>query len=187
MRPRVFIIPQLRGKFSDIGEPDTLSEELRFVLEKRPDQFLGFIQYLWAFDGPRVTKSPSLVAEIQGLPAQDLSTGDDALKLHETWVPLNVLREKVRHYMESPDKFPFVKLGTETPTDMAIHTQWSFLVKDLGVNSQDNMDFLLKILNSIELSGDVLSSWQTEKVFELYTAINTRLQLAIEGEKELAL
>ncbi|KAH7188072.1 uncharacterized protein B0J16DRAFT_396233 [Fusarium flagelliforme] len=161
---------------------DILNEE-----PTAPHQFLGFIQYLWASDGPRVMKSPSLVPEIQGLPAQSLCTGDRSLRLQDTWVPLKVLRESVWHYMESPDEFPFLDLGNESAMDVAIYTKWDFLVKDLGVKRQNDMAFLLEILNSIKLSCREISSWQTEKVFDLYTAINKRLQLAVSGERGRAL
>jgi hypothetical protein len=187
LQPRASNEPQLSRGVSGFVNADLLSEELRFVLEKRPDQYLGFVQHLWAFDGPRVMKVPSLVAEIQGLPAQNLCTRNRSLRLKDTWVPLKVLRESVSHYMESPDYFPFLNLGNETLMDIVIDTKWDFLVKDLGVKRQNDMVFLLEILKSIKLSSDVLSSWQTKKVLELYAAINTRLQLAIEGEKERAL
>ncbi|RFN43398.1 hypothetical protein FIE12Z_12366 [Fusarium flagelliforme] len=188
LEPRALTKPQLSwGVPAIVKTEEVLAVELRFVLEKRPDQFLGFIQYLWASDGPRVMKSPSLVPEIQGLPAQSLCTGDRSLRLQDTWVPLKVLRESVWHYMESPDEFPFLDLGNESAMDVAIYTKWDFLVKDLGVKRQNDMAFLLEILNSIKLSCRELSSWQTEKVFDLYTAINKRLQLAVSGERGRAL
>jgi len=185
--PRASTKPQSSWGTPDNGEADVLSEEVRFVLEKLPDQFLGFLQYLWAFDGPRVMKSPSLVSEIQGLSAGNLCIGNSSPRLQHTWVPLKVFRERVSHYMESPDEFPFLNLGEERSMDMAIYSKWNFLVMDLGVKRQDNIDLLLEILNSIKISCHELSPWQTGKVFELYTAINTRLQLANPGEKERAL
>ncbi|WXC50654.1 hypothetical protein QX201_010336 [Fusarium graminearum] len=187
LQPRALTKLQLSRGVSGIVNADFLSEELRFVLDKRPDQFLGFVQYLWAFDGPRVMKVPSLVAEIQGLSAQNLCTRGRPLRLQDTWVPLQVLRESVWHYMESPNEFPFLVLGNEKSMDVAIHTKWNFLAKDLGVKRQKDIGFLLEILNSIKSSCHELSSWQTDKVFELYTAINTRLQLAVSGEKKQAL
>ena len=187
LKPKALINLQLSRGVSGIVNAGVLSEELRFVHEKRPDKFLGLIQYLWAFDVPRATKVSFLVAEVQGLPAQDLCTGGRSVRLQDTWVPLKALQESVKHYMKNANEFPFLDLGNENDMDVAIYTKWDFLVKDLGVKRQNDMAFLLEILNSIKLSCHELSSWQAKKVFELYAAINMRLQLAIDGERERAL
>ncbi|KAL5590035.1 hypothetical protein FOVSG1_011902 [Fusarium oxysporum f. sp. vasinfectum] len=165
---------------------DVLSEEYKYVFKHRPDRFLGFVQHLWAFDGPRLLKNPTLVSEIQGLPAQNLCAVDRSLNLQNTWVPLKELKERVQHYMEYPDEFPFLKLEEEKDMNVAIATKWSFLTKHFSVKWKNDMDFLLEILDSIKHSRNTLSPWQTAKVIELYTAIRARLRWSIGDERERA-
>ncbi|KAH7158384.1 hypothetical protein DER46DRAFT_685461, partial [Fusarium sp. MPI-SDFR-AT-0072] len=149
--------------------------------------FLGFVQHLWLFDGPRLLKNPTLVSEIQGLPAQNLCVVDRSLNLQDTWVPLKELKDCVKQYMEYPDEFPFLKLEKEEHMDLAIGTKWSFLTKHFSVKWKNDMDFLLEILESIKHSCNRLSPWQTGKVIELYTAIRARFLKSIGDERERAL
>ncbi|KAJ4248443.1 hypothetical protein NW762_012780 [Fusarium torreyae] len=171
---------------STIDETDVLSEEAKYVFKHRPDRFLGFVQHLWAFEGPRVLRSPALVSEIQGLSAQNLCAVNRSLKLQDTWVPRKEFKDCVKHYMEYPNEFPFLKLEEEEQMDLAIATRWSFL-KHFGVKSKNNMDFLLEILQSIKHSCSTISPWQATKVIELYNAIRARFKISIGDEKERAL
>ncbi|KAF4439394.1 hypothetical protein FACUT_4149 [Fusarium acutatum] len=187
-RPKTLVEQEPNGDISSItDEIDALSEEYEYVFKHRPDRFLGFIQHLWVFDGPRLLKNPTLVSEIQGLPAQKLCAVDRSLNLQNTWVPLKELKDCVQHYMEYPDKFPFLKLEEEKDMNAAIATKWSFLTKHFSVKWKNDMDFLLEILESIKHSCNTLSPWQTAKVIELYTAILARFRWSIGDEKERAL
>ncbi|KAH7216265.1 hypothetical protein DER44DRAFT_765808 [Fusarium oxysporum] len=186
-RPRTLVEQESNRDISSITDQiDVLSEEYKYVFKHRPDRFLGFVQHLWAFDGPRLLKNPTLVSEIQGLPAQNLCAVDRSLNLQNTWVPLKELKERVQHYMEYPDEFPFLKLEEEKDMNVAIATKWSFLTKHFSVKWKNDMDFLLEILDSIKHSRNTLSPWQTAKVIELYTAIRARLRWSIGDERERA-
>ncbi|KAF4335668.1 hypothetical protein FBEOM_10468 [Fusarium beomiforme] len=187
-RPKTLVEQESNGDISSItDEIDILSEEYKYVFKNRPDRFLGFIQHLWAFDGPRLLKNPTLVSEIQGLPAQNLCIVKRSLNLQNTWVPLKELKDCVQHYMEYPDEFPFLKLEEEKDMNVAITSKWSFLTKHFGVKWKNDMDFLLEILESIKHSCNTLSPWQTAKVIELYTTIRARFRWSIGDEKERAL
>ncbi|KAF5576686.1 hypothetical protein FPCIR_12476 [Fusarium pseudocircinatum] len=188
-RRKTLVEQEPNGNISSISdEADVLSEEYQYVFKHHPDRFLGFIQHLWAFDGPRLLKSPTLVSEIQGLPAQKLCAVDRPLNLQDTWVPLKELKDCVQHYMEYPDKFPFLKLEEEEEDiNVATATKWSFLTKHFSVKWRNDMDFLLDILESIKHSCNTLSPWQMAKVIELYSAILARFRESIGDEKERAL
>ncbi|KAI7764661.1 hypothetical protein LZL87_003866 [Fusarium oxysporum] len=187
-RPKTLVEQESNGDISSITDDiDVLSEEYKYVFRNRPDRFLGFVQHLWLFDGPRLLKNPTLVSEIQGLPAQNLCIVDRSLNLQDTWVPLKELKDCVKQYMEYPDEFPFLKLEKEEHMDLAIGTKWSFLTKHFSVKWKNDMDFLLEILESIKHSCNRLSPWQTGKVIELYTAIRARFLKSIGDERERAL
>ncbi|KAF5021901.1 hypothetical protein F66182_6049 [Fusarium sp. NRRL 66182] len=113
----------LGGQESTTGEMDVLSEDYEYVLKHHPARLLGLVQHLWAFDGPRLLRSPNLVSEIQGLAAQNLCAVDRPLNLRDAWVPFKELKECVEHYMEYPDEFPFLKLEGEEQMDLAIATK----------------------------------------------------------------
>lgn len=164
---------------------DILSEEYRYVFNHHPNRFLGFFQHRWAFDGPRLLKSPTLVSKVQRLPAQNLCVVTRLLKLQDTWVPLKELKDCVKHYMEYPGEFPFLKIE-EKHMDLAIATKWSFLTKHFGVRWKNDMDFLLGILGSIKHLRNGISDWQTAKVIQLYTTIRARFPISTDDEKERA-
>ncbi|EWY80902.1 hypothetical protein FOYG_15198 [Fusarium oxysporum NRRL 32931] len=185
-RPKTLAEQEPNGDISATDEIDVLSEEYKYVLKHRPDRFLGFTQYLWAFEGPQLLKNPTLVSEIQEFPARNLCVMDRSLNLQNTWVPLKELKEYAKHYMEYPDEFPFLKLKEEKDMDLAIATKWGFLTKAFSVKCKNDMDFLLEILESIKHSCHTMSPWQTAKVIELYIAISARLQCSIGDEKDRA-
>ncbi|PNP59707.1 hypothetical protein FNYG_14838 [Fusarium nygamai] len=112
---------------------------------------------------------------------------DRSLNLQNTWVPLRELKDCVQHYMEYPNEFPFLKLEEEKDMNVAIATKWSFLTEHFSVKWENDMDFLLEILESIKHSCKMLSPWQTAKVIELYATIRARFRRSIGDEKERAL
>ncbi|RBA12729.1 hypothetical protein FPRO05_04179 [Fusarium proliferatum] len=110
-----------------------------------------------------------------------------SLNLQDTWIPLKELKDCVKQYMEYPDEFPFLKLEKEEHMDLAIGTKWTYLTKHFSVKWENDMDFLLEILESIKHSCNRLSPWQTGKVVELYTAIRARFLESIGDERERTL
>ncbi|KAI1061179.1 hypothetical protein LB506_011572 [Fusarium annulatum] len=186
--PKTLAEQESNGGISSITDDiDVLSEEYKYVFKNRPDRFLGFVQHLWVFDGPRLLKNPALVSEIKGLPAQNLCVAGRSLNLQDTWIPLKELKDCVKQYMEYPDEFPFLKLEKEEHMDLAIGTKWTYLTKHFSVKWENDMDFLLEILESIKHSCNRLSPWQTGKVVELYTAIRARFLESIGDERERTL
>ncbi|KAG4293456.1 hypothetical protein FPRO06_00041 [Fusarium proliferatum] len=160
------------------------------TLEMKMEMPWRTIVYLPGMDHPYAPRSLmglALVSEIKGLPAQNLCVAGRSLNLQDTWIPLKELKDCVKQYMEYPDEFPFLKLEKEEHMDLAIGTKWTFLTKHFSVKWENDMDFLLEILESIKHSCNRLSPWQTGKVIELYTAIRARFLESIGDERERTL
>ncbi|KAF5963080.1 hypothetical protein FCOIX_13958, partial [Fusarium coicis] len=121
------------------------------------------------------------------LPGMDHPYAPRNLMGLDTWVPRKELKDCVKQYMEYPDEFPFLKLEKEEHMDLAIGTKWSFLTKHFSVKWENDMDFLLEILESIKHSCNRLSPWQTGKVIQLYTTIRERFLESIGDERERTL
>ena len=80
--------------------------------------------------------------------------------------------------MEQPDHFPFLK-SEDDDTDLGPGMKWIFLSKHFSVGKDDDNDFLLKILNFIEVScPESLSIVQTQRLFDLFVVIYVKLAVA---------
>ncbi|KAF0643247.1 hypothetical protein FPSE5266_06898 [Fusarium pseudograminearum] len=165
---------------------NVLSEQCKHVLENCPDRFLGLIQHLWQDDGPHITKSPSLLSEIQQLPAKDLCGVSRPVKLRQTWFPLPHLQDIAKTYLEYPSEFPFLKIEEEKNMTVTVTTKWGFLTEYLGVKDKNSLEFLLQLLECIKHSWDRESIWQMQKIFELYSTIRKQFSTSSREEKKRA-
>ncbi|KAM5345808.1 hypothetical protein ACJ41O_011669 [Fusarium nematophilum] len=157
---------------------DALSDTFLYVLQHRPDKFLGLFEHLWLHEKSNLLEKPTLRSEIQDLSANHLCRVNFPLKLRETWLPFERLQDLVQRYMEHPEQFPFLIVEQ---SDMAqfFGTRWDFLSKYFSVGKDDGLDFLLGILDCIQRSCPEPSSvQQTQKVFDLYVAIYAKLAVA---------
>ena len=162
----------------------TLSAAFMYVFEHRNDQFLGAFEYLWHQEGHEIQKSRDLQQAVKDLPASQLCGVSFPLKLQEAWLPLPNLRHSVRKYMEHPEEFPFLRIEESDGLD-TLDRKWSFLSTYFSVGRQGNISFLLQILRRIEGSCPTPSSVrQSQRVFELYVALDATLLLANDQERE---
>ncbi|EKJ72852.1 hypothetical protein FPSE_06898 [Fusarium pseudograminearum CS3096] len=174
------------GGSSTFSKANVLSEQCKHVLENCPDRFLGLIQHLWQDDGPHITKSPSLLSEIQQLPAKDLCGVSRPVKLRQTWFPLPHLQDIAKTYLEYPSEFPFLKIEEEKNMTVTVTTKWGFLTEYLGVKDKNSLEFLLQLLECIKHSWDRESIWQMQKIFELYSTIRKQFSTSSREEKKRA-
>lgn len=159
---------------------DSLSEAFLYVLEHRPEKFLGLLEYLWPFE-----RSPSnnLREKIMNLPAKDLCGLSFPLRLRDSWLPLQNLRDSTSRYMEHPDQFPFLKFQDTEMTEQ-FATKWSFLSKYFSVKMDGNLEFLLEILRHLERSCPKPSSICQTKAYYLYADVYIKLASAQDQERE---
>ncbi|KAF5562721.1 ATPase-like ATP-binding domain-containing protein [Fusarium napiforme] len=158
-----------------------LSDVFLYILEHRPEKFLGLFEHLWLHEKSSLVTNQALRLKIEDLPAKKLCGVDYSLKLKEAWLPLKYLRHSVDRYMEYPKQFPFLKLEESDITEQ-IALKWHFLSDYFSVSRADNLDFLLQILHCIQIScPERPSESQTQKVFDLYVAIYARLAVGSDG------
>ncbi|KAH7173247.1 uncharacterized protein B0J16DRAFT_405610 [Fusarium flagelliforme] len=157
---------------------DALSEPFLWVFNHRPESFLGLFEHLWLTEGKKLLKSQTLVSKVQDLSAKQLCKVDFSPKIKHTWLPFPKLQELVQRYMAHPDQFPFLRIeGDDTGLDPG--AKWNFLTKHFSVGKDDDIEFLLEILNCIERSCPEPSSIrQSQRVLGLYVAIYAKLSVA---------
>jgi hypothetical protein len=161
-----------------------LSAAFMYVLEHRTDQFLGMFEYLWHQEGHDIRNSRALQQVVKDLPAGELCGVNFPLKLQDAWLPLENLQYSVRKYMEHPEEFPFLRIEEVERPDM-LDNKWSFLSIYFSVGRQDDISFLLDILCHIVESCHTPSSVrQSQRVFDLYVALDAKLLLANDQERE---
>lgn len=149
----------------------SLSEAFLYVLEHRSDAFLGLFEHLWVYESSCLRDNDHLRHQICELPAKDLCNVNYALRLQDTWLPLEDLKEDVSRYMEDSKSFPFLKIDASEMTDQFV-SKWQFLCSYFSVGHKENLNFLLEILDRIEKNCPKLPSIsQTQHVYELYVAI----------------
>ncbi|KAI8670009.1 hypothetical protein NCS56_00804700 [Fusarium sp. Ph1] len=159
---------------------DDLSHPFLYVLEHRPDEFLALFEHLWPYEKSSLLSSRTLRSRVQNLSAKQLCGVNFSLRLRETWLPFQHLRDSVVRYMEHPEQFPFLKLG-ESDMTQRFGTRWDFLSEYFSVGKDDNVDFFLDILSCIERSCPEPSSVrQSQMVFDLYAAIYAKLAVAYD-------
>ncbi|KAJ4014666.1 hypothetical protein NW752_007437 [Fusarium irregulare] len=157
---------------------DALSESFLWVFSHRPERFLGLFECLWLHERKKVLKNPTLVSKIQDLSAEMLCEVKFSPKLKNTWLPYPYLQESVERYMEHPDQFPFLKIE-RNDEDLGPGMKWNFLSKYFSVGKDDDIEFLLEILESIERSCPYVPSIsQIQRVLQLYVAIYAKLAVA---------
>ncbi|KAH7166472.1 hypothetical protein EDB81DRAFT_713041 [Dactylonectria macrodidyma] len=156
---------------------DALSDTFLYVFEHRPEEFLGLFEHLWLHEKSELLRKRTLRNKIEDLPAKQLCGVNFSLKLKEAWLPFENLRASVKRYMEHPEQFPFLKFE-DSDISQRFGTKWNFLNEYFSVGKDDSMDFLLEILRCVERSCPKPSTGQSQKVFDLYVAIYSKLAVA---------
>lgn len=158
-----------------------ISDSFLYVLEHRPDRFLGLFEHLWPHEKSLLLRNQTPRSQINGLDAKSLCQVNFTVRLRDTWLPFKHLRNSIDRYMEHPKEFPFL-IFEDLDNIQDIGTRWSFLTEYFSVGKDENVDFLLDILYYIEQScPEPCSVSQSRKVFDLYIALYAKL--AVAGDK----
>ncbi|KAK4235362.1 hypothetical protein C8A03DRAFT_36794 [Achaetomium macrosporum] len=164
---------------------DALSETVSYVATHRPKEFLGLLKYLWQYEGSDISSSVILKRELSGISAELLCGGEarfPGLPLHETWLPIQDLKQERWRYMKDTEPFPFLDLG-ETTSEEELNTQWMFLHWHLSVGKDDNLKFFLDIafwINNASPGSPPASA--SQRMLDLYTMIDAKYQVATDQQ-----
>ncbi|KAF9773489.1 hypothetical protein IL306_008684, partial [Fusarium sp. DS 682] len=162
---------------------ESLSDEFHYVLLQSPDRFLDLLKHSWIRQEDKLSKNANIVSEIRNLPAGKLCGVEFMPKLQETWLPLKRLKDMVDSYMENPKEFPFLQISEDDTEDVG--SKWNFLSQHFLVGNDDDLDFYLEILSSIQRScsePDFMS--QFHKLADLYGAINAKFAASSDQARD---
>jgi hypothetical protein len=123
-----------------------LSKECRSIAKHLPDKFVGFLSYCWEIEGEELEESSTLLSQLKGF---EVSCQDSCSveKLSKTYLPLPELQQQCQRYLprDCCSSFPFLELGK--PVEQGgYQAEWGFLVKNLGVGVNQDLEFVLRIL-----------------------------------------
>jgi hypothetical protein len=154
---------------------NSLSVECLDTASTRAGEFLGFLGYLWPLEGDilRIT-TPLLNALKQ---TRVLCMNEKREKLCNTYLPLKPLLGVHRRFL-GDEYFPFIQSSELFGQDEVSHL-WSFLVRSLGVGSQDNVSFRLQLMACLKwanLNAERLDN--PSGVIDLYQSIDARLRIS---------
>lgn len=154
-----------------------ISEAARHVLFYKPLTFLVFLEYLWK-QLPENAKTDRAKAIVRGLDVRTICGKRRRLTLQYTWLPTPKLHDVLSRYMENPGDFKsFLRIEGFNASTNAPVSKWSFLCRDFSVDNENNLRFLVHILEDLSNSPRV-SRIQLQKLCKLYSAIYDRFVLA---------
>lgn len=153
-----------------------LSNAWILVTKHRHEKVLGLLEYLWKYEGTKITTSSALKAMIAETNATKLC-GKELLfpcTLGETYMPFPNLRQLCEHYMEPNEQFPFLNFEDLESTE-TLSTKWMFLHTNFGVGKDDCREFLLSVLQWIKILNPKASLLRRQqRVMDLYVAIDAK-------------
>ncbi|ORY68490.1 uncharacterized protein BCR38DRAFT_521547 [Pseudomassariella vexata] len=122
----------------------SLTSVCRYVMEHRPEEFLGLLQFHWASIQQDVMASDSIRDEIA---KTKVPCGNGEFeKLSNTYLPISDLEERCEEY-QIADDFPFLSFDdTLCPDDLSA---WDFLHTAFGVGKHDDLGFYLEMLEHV--------------------------------------
>ncbi|KAK3936617.1 hypothetical protein QBC46DRAFT_461396 [Diplogelasinospora grovesii] len=146
----------------------SLSQECLYVAMNLPNKFIGFLQYLWAFEGDELSGNTSLAEEVCSLHV--LCQGEEMCELCHTWLPLPRLKQLCARYLEEHEVFPFLELEAPLLTD-EVASKWGFL-DIFEVSREDDIQFYLTMLRQIQERNTEVN--RELRVLELYNGLHRK-------------
>ncbi|KAJ5982538.1 hypothetical protein N7451_012638 [Penicillium sp. IBT 35674x] len=154
-----------------------LSSVWTYLSEHRADKLLGFLKYVWQFQGTWINEDEARKQFLRETDARRLcGIGlPGACQLQEAYLPFPNLKEQCAQFSDTYFAFPFLTLD-EGSTMEEISSNWLFLHTSLGVKKDEDLGFLLDILKWLKLSNDdPINITDFQHVFSLYSAIQSKL------------
>jgi hypothetical protein len=147
-----------------------LSPSRKWIVENRPDSFLGFLRHLWPIEGDIVQDCQEIRVELMGIiPCVDGWTQE----LQKTYLPLPSLQDYCSRFMDEDEFFPFIQLPEDGGNE-DILAQWSFLAQ-CGVGVNHGLHFRLHVV-SLKSQICVSSIQNISQLASLYLSIDASQQ-----------
>jgi hypothetical protein len=160
------------------------SKECLDTASSRPEEFLGLLRHLWQFEGHIIRENETLMAKFETIVLPTLiETEDYYIDYTRAFLPVQSLFETYSRYLGSAF-FPFIRLpGVKCIEDVT--SDWSFLVKDLNIKCENNIDFQLALLEYfIDDKGTTPDSVDLEQLVDLYQSIDAHLTIASDKDEQ---
>ena len=153
----------------------SLSRECNYIAEHHPRHFLGYLQHVWPEQGSLVLSNQNALDSLRGVEVLCLKGKNVALE--NCYLPLPRLMEVARRFTGGDD-LPFLRLPAAS-NEITIMLDWAFLVNDLGVGNEDNLDFRLSLLSHIQEADDDPGT----RVIGLYSYIEASCMQALHPQQ----
>ncbi|KAJ4286393.1 hypothetical protein N0V88_008016 [Collariella sp. IMI 366227] len=150
-----------------------LSDELVYIRDKLPKEFLSFFRLLWPYEGNLLHSKPILLYELRA--AQVLCQDGNLYQLLDTFIPLPRLKELISRFLDEGEQLPFLLLRSNLSGEK--DKRWGFL-NTLGLGSNENFQFyeaILKVIVQVNPGGCVK---RMSRVIEIGTEIHCKVNAA---------
>ncbi|KAM0245885.1 hypothetical protein ACHAP5_005035 [Fusarium lateritium] len=150
-------------------------EILEHIYKYRPDKFLGFLKYRWAWEGAQLKRCQALILFLRDFPAKNICVGELPVKLKDTWIPDRDLEMIVKRYVDDLSQFPFLKIEM-ADTSRSVKVEWRFLTENILKKKDQDMALYIELVESMKrLCVKDVSDSQFYSVVDLYSEIDSIL------------
>ncbi|KAJ4254455.1 hypothetical protein NW762_010053 [Fusarium torreyae] len=146
--------------------PD-LSDACYYVAEHRQEKFIALLYDRWQEESKNIKGNPTLLETLKNI--EVLCQGDHMVSLQNTYLPLPHLTSQARRFLTG-EKFPLLQLEGSLESKLNDRT-WSSLARELGIGTDDNLEFFLDILSTIRDTNSKHVSY-LERVLALYNKLH---------------
>ena len=141
----------------------SLSAECWHIATHQNHKFLEFLKHVWPTQGDAVAGSSNAIQLLRGVPVS-CTNGEKAI-MRESYMPLQELRRVQSRFADS-DILPFLDISSSD--DASLHSEWAFLLNDIGVMYEDDLEFRLHLYHAfIERMGEHLTEKDVSRLFAL--------------------
>jgi hypothetical protein len=161
------------------SDQTSLSAECLDTARTRAAEFLGFLGYLWPFEGDIVLTKASLLTALKRTSV--LCINGQRQMLRNTYLPLQPLLNVHRRFL-GDEYFPFIQ-SSELSGQGQVPDLWSFLARRLGVGYRDNASFRLQLMRFLKKANDDAETLENpSRVINLYHSLDASLRMSQNPE-----
>ncbi|KAF4775175.1 hypothetical protein HER10_EVM0007465 [Colletotrichum scovillei] len=166
-----------RLRLTSSTSPESLSPELDYVRVFRPESFIEALQHHWILLNHDDSSTVKFLRNLRDL---DITCKDGRdYPLAETTLPLLELQAIVSSYL-GDSTISFLQIN-EAAHSASYHSKWGFLVNELGVRAQDDVNLYLSILEKVIEGQPQQGSYR--KILGLYEMIQLRYEESASKEQ----
>ncbi|KAK5991975.1 Protein NO VEIN [Cladobotryum mycophilum] len=154
---------------------DQLSAESEYIIENRPEKFLGFLKLTWEEEYDEQMENYTLDRELRT--TYVLCQEEEARELSGTYIPTLELEAIVSRFMLPGEFFPWLELE-DSPVYQRFPAEWEPLGRKFGLGSRGpNVIFAVKIFQQIKLANpDVASMVRPGRIYDLYGYLQAKIR-----------